>query len=733
MNKLLPIVLGFFLTTLAIWAVMSQNPFIHGILDSLDNLGYDLQLKAHIITQAPQPSPVIAIVDLDDRSLSVEGHWPWPRTKLAELTDKLTQSGAVVVAFDMFFSEKDPNPVDMVLTKVSTEQNVDPNVVTFLQNSIPMFNYDETFAASLAQSNKILAISFLPNTQTQNTLPAPLLTLTSLQSAELNLYKAKGYIASIPILQNAAKKGAFINILADGDGIFRHAPLLIEYQKAIYPSLALQAVMSFISSPIKIIAPKYDRTHKLEGIQVGNTIVPVDNTGQALIPFIGKSYTFPFYSATDVLHDKIGKNELSGKIIFVGTSATGMGDLKPTSVQNPFPGVEIQATMANGMLDNNFSYKPDWTFGATILMIVVFGFISSIAFPLMGPRSLGLVIIIFPVLCLVVNSYIWEHTGLVLSILVPVLMVTVSAILNIIWGYLFETRRRERIKAMFGQYVPEKHIEEMLKSGSGFGLRGEDREMSVLFADIRSFTTISEGLTATQLVELLNTFFTPMTEIIFKNQGTIDKYVGDLIMAFWGAPLKDKSHASHAIESAISMQEKVKDLDVLFKEKNWPEIQIGIGINSGSMSVGDMGSQYRRNYTVLGDNVNLASRVEGLTKFYGAKIMVTEFTQHDQKAFIFRKLDRVKVKGKSRGVEIYEVLGRSKNLTPALEQELKQYHLGLEAYFSLRFEEAFEIMDALHKEHPHEKIYKIYVERLQEFKLNPMPADWDGIFVHLSK
>jgi adenylate cyclase len=287
---------------------------------------------------------------------------------------------------------------------------------------------------------------------------------------------------------------------------------------------------------------------------------------------------------------------------------------------------------------------------------------------------------------------------------------------------------------MFGQYVPAEHINNMLQSKSGeFGLRGDDRDMSVLFADIRSFTTISEGLTAKQLVELLNTYLTPMTEIIFKNKGTIDKYVGDLIMAFWGAPLKDDDHAYHAIESAVSMQEKLNELSVTLKDQNWPDIKLGIGINSGSMSVGDMGSQYRRNYTVLGDNVNLASRIESLTKFYGANIMIGESTFQGQDKFIFRRLDKVRVKGKSRGINIYEVLGRISQLTPELEQELKNYHEGLEAYQAKNWDQAYSIMDSLHQQHPDVKIYKIYMDRINEYKLHPVSEDWDGVYIHVTK
>lgn len=733
MNKRLPIFLGIFLTALAVWFEVTSNHFITTTRESIENLGYDLQLKTYIYTKQPKPSSAIAIVDIDDKSLEAEGRWPWPRAKLGELVTKLQSKGAVVIAFDMFFSEKEPNIADEVLTKINTNPAITPEISDFLKQQIPQFDNDILFANSLSKGINVLAVSFLPRPQMQNVLPPPLLKLTDKQLKEFNLYNAKGYLISIPELQTAAKNTGFINIFADGDGIFRHVPLLIEYNKGIYPSLALQAVISFIGAPVQLITPSYADTQELEGVQIGNTIVPIDINGQALIPFIGKSFTFPYYSATDILHDKIPKSFIQGKIIFVGTSATGMGDLKPTAIENPYPGVEIQATVANGILEDQFSYRPAWTYGANLFLTILFGLLSAFIFPYLGPRVSGLVIIILPLSLLYFNNLLWEQTGLVLSVLEPAILVLISAILNILYGYLFESRRRERIKAMFGQYVPEKHIDEMLKTTSEYGLRGDDREMSVLFADIRGFTTISEGLTAAQLVDLLNTFFTPMTEIIFKNSGTIDKYVGDLIMAFWGAPLKDKNHARHALESAISMQEKVKAMIPVLKEKNWPEIHIGIGINSGMMSVGDMGSQYRRNYTVLGDNVNLASRVESLTKFYGADIMVTEATQHNQPKFIFRKLDRVRVKGKSRGIEIYDVLGRIESLTPELEHELNEYHRGLDAYFKQEWDTALQIMSSLHQQHPDTKIYTVYIERINEYKQHPQPADWDGVYVHTSK
>lgn len=733
MSKRIPIFLGIILIGLAIWLLITPTKFVRLFIERLDNIGYDLQLRTRLLTKHALVDSPVAIIDIDDKSIQEIGRWPWPRSKLAELTNKLKQQGAAVIAFDIFFSEKENNIADILIEKLAQKNLLNLPLISILNKNHALFDEDSIFAKSLSEAETVLAIGFLPRKQTQNQLSTPLLTLTQAELTQLDIFNAAGYISNIEILQKAAKASGFINIFADNDGIIRRAPLLMEYDGNVYPALSLQAVLSFLNEQATLITPSYGKSKELEGIQIGKVIIPTDASGQVFIPFVGKSYTFPYYSAIDVLKDNLPKNALLGKILFVGTSATGLGDLQATAVQNPFPGVEIQATLVNGILKNNFSYKPEWTTGANLVLTILFGLIAAFVFPYFGPRILGIVIIFLPPLLLLFNSWIWEETGLILSSLIPAFLVLAIAMLNMIYGYLFETRRREHLKEMFGQYVPEKHIDEMLRTSSDYGLRGEDRDMSVLFADIRGFTTISEGMSAAELVELLNTFFTPMTEIIFKHRGTIDKYVGDLIMAFWGAPLKDKNHAYHAIQSALEIQKKVKELQPLLAEHKWPEIKIGIGINSGLMSVGDMGSRFRRNYTVLGDNVNLASRVEGLTKFYGVDIIVTEKTAQHQTKFVFRQLDRVKVKGKKLSIAIYEVICSEINLTPKLKQELESYQKALNYYFSQKWDEADEIINELKKTYPDKKIYQLYIERIQEFKQRTLPADWDGVYVHLSK
>lgn len=731
MSKRIPIFLGLFLICVAIWMLIAPSKF--PLIERLDNVGYDVQLRTRALTQHAAPIAPVAIIDIDDASIKALGRWPWPRSLLAQLAQKLEANGAAIIAWDIFFSEKEPNIALSVLNKLNKTNMINTNVSTFLTKNDELFDDDILFAKALALNSNILALGFLPRKEEHNVLPKPLLTLTNKEQNELDIINAAGYISNISILQEKAKGSGFINIFADSDGIIRRAALLIDYKNGIYPALALAAVLAFLDEDIKLITPSYGSTEKLEGIQIGPVTIPTDEKGQVLIPFIGKSFTFPYYSALDVLNDKLPPDVLRGKILFVGTSATGLGDLQATAIENPFPGVEIQATLVNGILQNNFSYKPEWTYGANVFITALLGLIAAMLFPYLGPRTLGILIILLPPTLLFINNWIWVKTGLILSFLMPVLLLLAIAIGNIIYGYLFETRKREHLKEMFGQYVPEKHIDEMLRTRSDYGLRGEDREMSVLFADIRNFTSISESMTAADLVDMLNTFFTPMTEIIFNHRGTIDKYIGDLIMAFWGAPLKDKNHARHALQSALEMQAKVKELHPMLAERNWPEIKIGIGINSGQMSVGDMGSRFRRNYTVLGDAVNLGSRVEGLTKFYGVDIIVTESVVANQTKFVFRKLDYVRVKGKKTAIAIYELICTTGALTPELTNELDHYHHGLEFYFAQRWDDAEIIMEELHQRFPEKTIYNLYLQRIKEFKNHPLPADWDGVYVHVTK
>jgi adenylate cyclase len=734
MNKRIPIFLGFLFVVFAVWLHITAIPSIRLVLLRLEHIAYDMEIRTQLLThpQKLKNSP-IAIIDVDDRSLYKEGRWPWPRSKLAVLIDNLQAAGAVVVAFDMIFPQEERNIVDEVSTKLIAEKLKDINIESALKKIQPYFNNDAKFALSMSDADTVIGISFVERPIITGNIPPPLLPLTTTAEKELGFIDMAGIEGANSIIAKAAKNSGFINVFPDSDGIIRRVPILLRYQDGLYPSLALEAVRVFLLSNIKLVTAEYGDSERLEGVQIGDYTIPTDAQGQVIIPFIGKGFTYPYFSATDVLNNKIPAGALGGKIVFVGASAIGLGDLKATAVQNPYPGVEVHATIAEGILKKNFPFRPAWSLGAEIFLGVFLGLVLTFICPYLGPRILTLLIVIIPVLLIFANNYLREKTGLIIGIFIPIAVSISIALLNLVYGYLFETRRREHIKEMFGQYVPEEHINEMLKSGYSYGLYGEDRDMTVLFADIRNFTSISEPMGATQLKNYLSAYLNPITEVIFKYRGTIDKYVGDMVMAFWGAPLADKKHAQHALDAALAMQHAVTKLNLVLKENNEPLIQIGIGINSGMMSVGDMGSKFRRNYTVLGDAVNLGSRVEGLTKYYGVKIMATEMTIQNQKKFLFRLLDRVRVKGKDKGVAIYEVVCKLSDASEELKNEILQHEHALNCYLQQKWDLALELFSQLNRDHPHSKLYTLYLERIAEFMQTPPPRDWDGVYSHTHK
>lgn len=731
MNRIFPIIAGLCLLAITLWLELTDfRPIVH-VIDRLESLAYDLQIQTRRLAHASPTDTPVVIVDIDDKSIAKEGRWPWPRAKLATLINQLKSAGAAVVAFDVIFPESESNPANTVLDLLKNRRLLTPGTDQALKQAMPLLDNDAQFASGLASMDTILGISFLPRNTTEGFLPPSLLALPASEQLT-GVPTLPGYLANIAVLQKAAKSAGFINMFPDDDGIVRRTPLLIRYGTELYPSLALEAVRVYLLSQLKLKIANYYNESRLEGIWLGNHLIPTDDKAEVMIPFQGGSFYFPYYPASDVIHGQIPAENFTGKIVFVGTSATSLADLRATAVQSIYPGVEIHATVAYGILNNAFSSRPSWALGAEVTLTMLSGLLCIFLFPMVGPRLLASLIVIIPATFFLLNNLLWKQTGTLLSFFIPASFAFLLGVINLLYGYFFETRTREKLRAMFGQYVPETHITEMLSRPEQYTLYGEDREMTVLFADIRDFTHISEGLTADQLKEMLNLFLTLMTEVIFRHGGTIDKYIGDMIMAFWGAPLKDPAHAEHALQAALEMQEALQAFNDSRQDK-WPEIKIGIGLNSGIMSVGDMGSQYRRNYTVIGDAVNLGSRAEGLTKFYGVNIIATSHTIANQNAFVFRHLDRVKVKGKETSIDIHEPLCLASLLTDSLRIELDHYHAALELYFSGKWEAAHAEFKILCEKHPHTRLYHLYLQRTENYLETPPPDNWNGVYVHTSK
>jgi adenylate cyclase len=417
----------------------------------------------------------------------------------------------------------------------------------------------------------------------------------------------------------------------------------------------------------------------------------------------------------------------------VGTTAPGLMDLRATPVQNVYAGVEIHANMIAGILDQNIKQRPAYTVGAEFLILLLTGLLLALLLPVLTPlwaTALTIGVLTFSV---IFNLMVWQLANLVLPLASSLLLITAIYVLNMSYGFFVESRGKRQLAGLFGQYVPPELVDEMARNPEAISLEGESRELTVLFSDVRGFTTISEGLDPKQLTQLMNEFLTPMTHIIHHNRGTIDKYMGDAIMAFWGAPLADPQHASHAVKAGLEMIAGMTKLQEQFKAKGWPEIKIGVGLNTGEMTVGNMGSEFRMAYTVMGDAVNLGSRLEGLTKNYGVYIIVSEFTKEKAPEYLYRELDIVRVKGKDEPVTIFEPICELGQEDKSIKDELKLYRETLRLYRAQNWDLAEMQFINLQKMHPARYLYRIYLERIAYYRQNPPGADWDGVFTFQTK
>jgi len=732
-----PIAGGIAITLLVVFLHQADSGVLRAVRDRLDWLVYDLRFN-QTLPADPVPHRDVVIVDIDEASLAEVGHFPWPRSVLAQLIDRLVDAGVVVVGFDIVFAETEENPIRQVLREATPLLGDDAARLGELLAPVDEeLDGDLLFARSISAAREagIDIVLGYALTQEQNRAGVtgdPLELLDAPDPGALGLEQMTGHTANIPVLQQAAERAGFFVSTPDADGVNRSYPMILAYDDAIYPSLALESARRFLFvEEIALLSTPIGGVETLEAVSLDGELLPTDGLGRVMIPYRGPARTFDYVSAADVLRGDAGE-ALAGRIALIGTSAVGLVDIRSTPVSSVYPGVEVHASVLAGIIDGQFPFKPPWADGVDIVLTFGLGLLLSLVLPFSGVLLYVLASAVAAGIAVWVNLWLWIDQAFVTSLIGPLLAVVAVTSFNLVYGFFTETLAKRQLKSMFGQYVPPELVEEMSRNPEGITDDGERRELTVLFCDIRSFTTISEQLTASQLKDLLNRFFTPMTEIIFDHRGTIDKYVGDMIMAFWGAPLADPDHARNAIDTALMMLARTEELKPELARLGYPEVNIGIGLNTGPMNVGNMGSQFRRSYTVLGDSVNLGSRLEGLTKFYGVQLIVGEQTHAGQDAFLFRQLDRVRVKGKKEPTRIYTPICRLDQATSEVRAELALYEQARRAYIEKRWDDAEQGFRELRAEGD-SVLYDIYLERLAHLRVEPPDDDWDGTFVHTSK
>ncbi len=701
-------------------------------VQKLENFSYDFRLN---LLMPRTLDKRIVIVDIDEKSLKEQGRWPWARDKSAQLVNQLFAHYHInTLGFDVVFAEKDESSGLKNLERMQQQYfKDDANFANALRAIKPQLDYDQTFANSLKNRTVVLGY-FFNNTDINRVgeLPRATFKAGSFENKPIDFVEAAGYGANLAILQDAALTAGHFNPEPDADGISRKVSVLIEYNGQYYDALAIAVARAYfknarLTAEFPNLGVSQDYAG-LESFSLAGRQIPVDDEVAMLIPYRGMQGSFQYVSATDVMNNRVPLEILHNKIVLVGTTAQGLMDLRATPVQNVFPGVEVHANIIAGILDNNIKARPSYVRGTEFLLVLLAGLLLAFSLPTLNPLKATLMSLGVLIAVIGVNLMSWQYANLVLPIAASLLMIGLIYLVNMSYGFFVESRGKRQLTGLFGQYVPPELVNEMAQNPESINMAGENREMTVLFTDIRGFTNIAEGLNPTQLTQMMNEFLTPLTQIIHNNRGTIDKYMGDAIMAFWGAPLKDENHAQNALNAAIEMKAALNSINQKFVKKGWPAIKIGIGINTGNMVVGNMGSSFRMAYTVMGDSVNLGARLESLTKYYGVDIVVSEFVRAKTPQFVYRELDAVRVKGKDIPVTVYEPLDTKSVLSIAMIDELKLYREALKSYRDQRWDLSETQFINLQKMHPQQLLYARYIERITQFRRAPPKADWDGVF-----
>ncbi len=709
------------------------------LLKRLDNMAYDVRLR---LTMPNTIDPNIVILDIDEKSLAALGHWPWSRNILSDMVDILFDHYQIkLLAFDVTFPEADTSSGLSIFEKLAKNELKDnPEFLSTLNKIRPSLQYDDLFTQSLTGRNAVLGYYTdlnMMHAQKNTSLPKSLGSINQYNFSD-SLLKVQSYGANLTAYQNATQQGGYFNnISVDGDGLYRRLPLLTVYNDHIYESLSFAIFRhAFPNDPIKFNSDDgYEGEHssRLESIQIGERIIPVNAQATVLVPYLGKQGSFKYIPVVDVLDFITEEHALKDKIVILGSSAAGILDLRSTPVQHIYPGVEVHANLVSGLIDQRIKYQPSYIIGVQFIFIIILSIIGIAFFPKFSAGTLSALLLVLMSSIISSNFYLWHYHNISVTLATPLIFVFLLFTIQMTFSYLLESSNKKYLTGMFGQYIPAELVDKMVDTNNTLSMEPDDKILTVLFSDVRGFTTISEQFEADELAQLINEILTPITELIHENSGTIDKYMGDAVMAFWGAPVENEHHASKALSTALAITPRLNELNKEFIEKGWPEIKVGIGLNTGTMSVGNMGSEFRLAYTVLGDAVNLGSRIEGLTKQYGVDLLVTETTKEAAPEFSYKEMDKVKVKGKLEPVTIFQPIGLHSESTEQQLTMIADHSNALKYYHQQNWSAAKTLFTEFQQQRPDELINHIYLERIALYEQHPPEKGWDGSFTHTSK
>ncbi|MBI3323327.1 MAG: adenylate/guanylate cyclase domain-containing protein [Candidatus Omnitrophica bacterium] len=696
-----------------------------------------LQLKVFDTFQRLRPRPYesapVAIVDLDDESLRRLGQWPWPRTRVAQLVRRLAEGGASVIAFDIVFAEPDrtsPRSVWEIWRSSDAEPSLERQLAV-----LP--DHDQVLAQALQGARVVTGFALVEGTAAGE--PA-LKAGVAHAGPDPRLFVAglSGAVANLPELERAAAGNGHFNMLAERDGILRRVPLFLKRGEALYPSLVAEALR--VSQGASTYGVRSVPTGIVE-VKIGRLVVPTDARGRVWLRDAGRQAQ-RFIPAWRVLDEGFDPSLVSGKICFVGSSAAGLKDLRATPLNPVAAGTEVHAQLAEQALLGEFLVRPDWAPGAEFLFLLLLGGALILLLPRVGPAWCAGAGALGVAGAGAASWWAFTQRGWLMDPVLPALAALGIYLVSSLLQYLRTEAERRQIREAFSHYLSPELVRRLAEHPELLKLGGEMKPMSLLFCDIRGFTTIAEQFDAQGLTRFMNRFLTPMTEVILRGQGTIDKYIGDCIMAFWNAPLDDPEHARHACEAALEMQRTLADWSCQREQEaraaggRWVPVRVGIGINTGECCVGNLGSEQRFDYSVLGDAVNVASRLEGLCKVYGVDMVVSESTVERAGGLAALEMDLITVKGKTRPVRVYTLVGGPEVQSDPAFQELRRASGEmLAAYRAQRWDAALaSIEELIRMDTPQTRLlYALYQERIRAYQAAPPGPGWDGVSIASTK
>lgn len=696
MRKRLVFVLFGLVAALITFGVYRQAP------QALQQLDYRMKDARFRIRGPVVPDKDVVVVAIDHASIKEIGRWPWSREVTGRLIENLAGYGTKVTALDIVFSEPQ-NPVA-----------------------------DAALARSVAGAGNVV-MGYFFREEEQPVDPA---VLAQMERSTVKLMKVAEGVESIPLIEYAnldanlaslseqALDFGFFNARPDGDGLYRRALLLLLYNGDIYPSLSIKALRHFLGADVMLEVKSFG----IDGLQVGELRIPAREDGTLALNYYGPARSFRTVSAADVIKKRLPPDSLKGALAFVGATEIGIYDIRPTPFDATQPGVELHATVAANALERRFLQYDGITQMQEMVCIALFPLLLGVALAFVPGTFAGLAAFAgFALLYSWINYLAFSQGLRDMTVIYPMLGIGLTYLGSEAWRNLVVEKKGRQLKKAFSNYVSPDLVREIEKNPDKLVLGGEQREISILFSDIRGFTTVSESLTPPELVTLLNEYLSPMTRIVLEERGTLDKFIGDAVMAIFNAPLDVPEHATHACTTAVRMLEELQRLNAGFVERGMHTLDIGVGINTGPAVVGNMGADIRFDYTAIGDAVNLASRLEGLNKYYSTHILVSEDTHKQVPAghFTFREVDRVKVKGKQLPVVMYELMIAKYELLPKFEAALEQYRA--KSFTAAKV--AFDELAAQYDDGPS----RLYSSRCDEYLLQPPPADWDGVYTAKAK